>query len=63
MSIAASRQVHLQGKDQQLAWSRRPIWGKPDREAEGQRQTMERNSALKDEEISLPAPKGGRGKE
>lgn len=51
------------GKGPAPAWSRRPVWGKSDRQAEGQRQTVERNSALQDGEISLPVPKGGRGKE
>lgn len=37
--------------------------GKPDRQAEGQRQTLERSSALQDEEINLPVPRAGRGKE
>lgn len=60
--VATPRQVHLQRRDQHQHGLRRLIWGKPDRQASGQRQTGERNSACK-MEISLPVPRGGRGKE
>jgi hypothetical protein len=45
------------------AWNGRPIWGKLDTQAQGLRQAVERNSALQDEEISLPVTREGLWKE
>lgn len=53
MSVATPRQVHLQGREQHQHGVRGPACGKPDRQAEEQGQTVERNSALQDGEISL----------
>lgn len=53
MSVATPRQVHLQGREQDQHGVRDPVRRKPDRQAEGQGQTVERNSSLQDGEISL----------
>ena len=52
MSVATPRQVHLQGREQHQHGVPGPVVWKPDRQAEGQGQTVERNSALQDGEIS-----------
>lgn len=50
------------GKRPALARRGRPIWAKPDRQAEGQMLPLERNSAQQDGEISLPVPKEDMGR-